>query len=437
MYKEFRRHISNLTLVVLSLILCFACSGEQKKAEKVQEKAYKYASMKDGILHLDVDKSRKDSAIMNLSSICDSLIYIPLETNSKSIIGGQLNEFYIDGDDMFLQYSWKAYRFKTDGKFVCQFGKLGRGPGEYTCTGLTVNPVDKRVYVKANYKHRMFTYDYNGKLISDKVKIGDSHAEMIFYPKTKSVLYTSAYSFDLKESKKSNYDILKSYDLEGKLKTKIKSKYFPDKFFTEGKGSKISIPGASMYNIDNEMCVQEVSSDTLFKWNGDSLRPHIVINSSDFKEPFNSRADFGLPNNGMWWFISGLPSLPIRVKGESSRFVFMDDYSAPAYVYDKEERCLSCIQPYIEYEEGEKAGEKIARKKTYYNDIDGLNHLRYTWVINNKYLLYEIEAVDFLERVEGMKDNNTDSVYAKRMKEIAANLTEESNAVLMLARIKK
>jgi len=128
------------------------------------------------------------------------------------------------------------------------------------------------------------------------------------------------------------------------------------------------------------------------------------------------------------------PTLPLKVRGESSRFVFVDYYAEPSYVYDKKERTFTCVDYYQEIVEG----DKQINKYVYFNDMDGINHIEHTWVINNKYLLSKISAIDFLENLEKLNASaKGDNKYLARLEEIAKGMTEESNPVIMLARLKK
>ena len=53
----------------------------------------------------------------------------------------------MDGDEILLQINTSAYHFKRSGEFVCQFGRRGRGPGEYVCTDFAVNKEEKKVRI--------------------------------------------------------------------------------------------------------------------------------------------------------------------------------------------------------------------------------------------------------------------------------------------------
>jgi len=430
--------LRKVLFAILVLSLFSGCVGKSSKVLVEKEKLYKYASMKDGILHLDIDKSRHDSLMIDLSMICDTLIYVPLETNKKCLLGNHLNEFFIDGDDIFLQMNLAAYRFKMNGDFVCQFGKLGRGPGEYSCTGLAINTDDKRVYSKANYRHRLYEFDYSGKFLSSKIKTHDWQNDMLYSPLDKTLLYSYNYSLTTDKDIKTDYNMLTAFDLKGKKKYSLESKYFPNKFFVEGTGGRIHIPGSTKYIFDNSLYFQELASDTIFKKEKDTIVPHIVLNNYDFRKPFNSLMFNTKSKSRMMWMMDGHPKFPSKVRGESSRYIFIDYYSEPSYVYDKKERTLSCVDYYKEEVEGDKPGEKKTLQYVYRNDMDGINHIESSWIINNQYLLSKIPAIDFLDNLDKLKaSKNVSQKYLSILEKIAEGLTEESNPVMMLARLKK
>jgi hypothetical protein len=191
------KFLNRLLLAIIFISLFSGCSSKVKIEKVIKEKPYKYSSMIDGVLHLDLDKSRQDSAIMNLSDICDSLIYIPIETKKECLLGSHLNEFYMDKEEIFIQVNTSAYHFKRTGEFVCQFGRRGRGPGEYVCTDFAVNKDDKRVYAHSIYGHRIFEFNYDGKLLSSKVRTKEGQTGMLYSSKDKSLIYTSTYSLSL------------------------------------------------------------------------------------------------------------------------------------------------------------------------------------------------------------------------------------------------
>jgi hypothetical protein len=241
-----------------------------------------------------------------------------------------------------------------------------------------------------------------------------------------------------KDIKADSYTMLNSFDLKGKQNYNLKSKYFPSNFFDEGKGGRVFVPGVTKYLMNNSLYFQELASDTIFRKDKDSLFPHIILNNSDFRKPFKSARFKSNVKSRMVWFIDGYSNFPLKVCGESSRFVFIDCSAEPAYIYDKKERILTCVKYHKEEVDGNKLGEKKTIKYVYVNDMDKINNIEYTWVIDNKYLLSKISAIDFLENLEKLKASAKGyNKYLARLEEIAKGMTEESNPVIMLARLKK
>lgn len=407
-----------LLVSLVAIFLLYAC-GANSKEKVINEKSYTYASMKDGVLHLDIDKARKDSSVLNMSEICDSLIYIPLQTSDYCLLGEQLNDLQVDGDDLFLHVGWGVYHFKSDGRFVCQIGKSGRGPGECVCTGLCVNSELKRVYVKANYKHKLLVYDYDGKIVSESISLSDKQSDMLYLPSTKSIFYTSNFLLNKSVEDVNEYITLSEYDLKGELVYKRVSKYFPDKFFVGGSGARMIAHGSSKYAFDASLFFQEIASDTVFLKQDKLISPHIILNNKDFKKEYNSINVTSLRELSTSHCVYNY--LYSNVCAESSRFIFIDCASKPAYVYDKLERNLKCV-----------------KSSMYYNDLDGGNDFDCSRMIDNKYLYLYVPAVDMLDNLDNIKRSKAvNKICVKQFKNVCASLTEESNPVLVLARLKK
>ncbi len=82
----------------------------------------------DLVCHINLPDKKSDE-LCTVSSIADTIIYVPLETNSKSLFGHiwlmAMNDSYIVVSD-----KKRIMAFQRDGKFIGQIGKTGKGPGE-------------------------------------------------------------------------------------------------------------------------------------------------------------------------------------------------------------------------------------------------------------------------------------------------------------------
>ena len=104
-------------MYILLLFIVAGCgTSERKRTDSIVEKPYKYASMKDNLLHLDLLNSKKDSSVLKLSQVVDSLIYIPLETSKECLLKNHIHKICIDEDNIFLQDGWYVYNYDISGK---------------------------------------------------------------------------------------------------------------------------------------------------------------------------------------------------------------------------------------------------------------------------------------------------------------------------------
>jgi len=417
------KKISIVFLPICLMLLC-ACGGASSSDKKsVKEKAYKYASMKDGVLHLDLKEARKHQQEVKLSDICDSLIYIPLETKKECLLGKNAS-IRIDGDDVFCRYSRGLYHFNTDGTFIGQIGKIGRGPGEFICTCFCINRRDKRIYIYANYKHRIFEYDYNGKLLSNDFTLGDNIvARMLFSEKSNSIINSSSYILKTFEDVKntSDYNILNEKSLNSKICNTIKSKYYPKEYELRKANGLAIMHGSSIFKHNGKIRVQEIASDTLFEYRKKALHPVVILNNKEFKPKFTYDVYDEVYGKTKW---NSEERRELRrkllyssIREESSRYIFVGD--SEKYLYDKKERELVCLDA---------SSEDIKIK----NDIDGVIDMWPVKIIDGKYMLCVIDASTFLENTSQISLDNKEN-----LKEIVSNMKEESNPILMLARLKK
>ncbi|MGE0089044.1 MAG: 6-bladed beta-propeller [Bacteroidales bacterium] len=105
------------------------------------------------ILVIDVNPESSNDIV--LSDIFSKSEYIPLQTDSNTIIGG-INSMKIYGENIFINDGNSIFQFTKKGQFVNKIGIKGKGPGEF------INLKDFRVDTVANILEIL---DLNGKKI--------------------------------------------------------------------------------------------------------------------------------------------------------------------------------------------------------------------------------------------------------------------------------
>ncbi|MGB5989487.1 MAG: 6-bladed beta-propeller [Marinifilaceae bacterium] len=430
------RQLSVLVLGLSFMSLLFSCStsGSKKSSDKESHKEieYKYASMKDGLLHLDLNEARKHERKLKLSEICDSLIYIPLETREDALIGRYIEKIMMDGEDIFIHTDMKLLHFNTRGESLGQIGTTGRGPGEYVCGNFFLDENARKIYVRDIYKHYFMTFDYSGKLLDHTFKFEEYPGSVYFVRKDSSVLSSYCYSFfdNKKDEKKSEYTLLKETDIEGNIHNVIKSKYFPKEFEMQPSDFSISYNAISSFMYKDKMNVQEISNDTVFEYSDKALQPRFVLNNRDYKDKvvFKSFEKY-LMKAWLTRRNGESPSIKDRafeyntVYAESDRYLFIG--RGERFVYDKKAGELICYDAI-----------KLKEELNIVNDFDNCLDVRPYRILNNSFILFYPSALDLLEMYEKL-ENPSSSIYGKRLKSIVDNLKEESNPVIVLARLKK
>lgn len=108
------------------------------------------------------------------TSIIQSIRYIPLETNEKSILGDIGKLLYLNG--MFYIHDRKQmsiYQFDKWGNFVKKIGTIGRGPGEYVSIQAFDVDAKGNIYVWDAMSHKLVIYYENaGKFSEFRLKKG-------------------------------------------------------------------------------------------------------------------------------------------------------------------------------------------------------------------------------------------------------------------------
>ena len=109
----------------------------------------------------------KETVTLPLSAIVDSLEIIKLDDREEALIGSYallIGEHYIGA-----RYIGKPYKlFTRQGRFVCDVGAVGQGPGEYTT--LYDSQIDDkydRIYLLPWPDRKILVYDLEGNYLQD------------------------------------------------------------------------------------------------------------------------------------------------------------------------------------------------------------------------------------------------------------------------------
>jgi hypothetical protein len=152
--------MKNKYLIVLILIsFLFSCSKESRKETLYVNKI------------ISAGKINNDNFL--LSSIVDSVSFVPLETTGKSLIR-RIDKLYRTDDTIFVSDclgSNKVLVFDGRGRFIRTIGAVGNGPGEYIeMNDFCIDTLSRCLYF-LTLKSVVYKYGYEGNFI-EKFNLG-------------------------------------------------------------------------------------------------------------------------------------------------------------------------------------------------------------------------------------------------------------------------
>ena len=163
-----RRQFSTLSVVLFSFFIC-SCMEQGREVAAALGKCPVVASRVVTAQGDTVVSCReadvKESITLPLSDIVDSLEIIKLDNREEALMGNYallIGEHYIGA-----RYIGKPYKlFTRQGKFVCDVGAVGQGPGEYI--NLYDSQIDEkhnRIYLLPWPDRKILVYDLEGNYL--------------------------------------------------------------------------------------------------------------------------------------------------------------------------------------------------------------------------------------------------------------------------------
>ncbi|MBO5079949.1 MAG: 6-bladed beta-propeller, partial [Bacteroidaceae bacterium] len=141
--------MKNKALFIVTLFFLLGCKQEQSSTD---------------ILTLSVDLEQSS---LRYDDVFSNAEIIPLETTDSSLIAHifDVNE-YKDNFYIYDIRSVKAFAFDHKGKFICQLGKKGQGPGEYSWLASIAIDRENDIIHLVEPLGRFHNYSPDGKYIN-------------------------------------------------------------------------------------------------------------------------------------------------------------------------------------------------------------------------------------------------------------------------------
>ena len=369
---------------------------------------------------IDLSDHWSNQQEVNLSTIADSIFYIPLETAPEAFISGdnahlirvELLENYL----VVYEENKTLKLFNRNGKYLLTFGGQGKGPGEYIeARNFVCDEPENRVYILDGDQSKIIVYDFKGKLI-DEIRTQKWPCEIVISPEhTIGIVYLSLGNL-------SDTARLEWLRPDGKLKQKVP--LYQNRLY----GKTATWGATSLYWIDGHLRITEPPFDTIHQ-----LDPAVGFKgvTSIISGPE------GIPRE--IWFDSGRwrkeawNYLIIRRIFENSDLVFIESEGKKFrnFLFNRKSEEIICVKP------GLAGSEEFDGLQ---NDLDGGMPF-WPRTGSDDYLVTCISYTEIQACVKaGGKAEQISSLnplLRKQYIKMAKGMKENDNPVLMVVRMKK
>jgi hypothetical protein len=339
-----------------------------------------------------------DPETVLLSSVCDDIEYVPLETGDTII--GNISDFRYSAGRYAVQSGGSISVFDNTGKLLYILDKQGRGPGEYSYSSVFDINGTGEILVYDSAKDRLLFYNTTGKVIRE-LKNLDGTSGMRLFGDDKIFLTGPIYNGTNKISEA-------MINLKGDTLMAI-----PNKFLFEPSILVMFRFECVTYTRNDKLYYHEVMDDTVYCVDKNlETRPHVVLNTGEdrFTTEKRSNVSFTEPPDAI--YISKII--------ETDNYFFVD-CSGREYLVDKNN-----------------VETKVVKDEGLLNDIDGGMHFSPDLLVDDKYLVQIVDAFKFNLWLESEHFKSFIDKLDKKdeFRELAERLTENDNPVLVRCRVK-
>lgn len=406
--------MSNNIVKFILLFLLMACKGkEEPKVDNVE------------ILPLASCVNNGEYQLEKLSDYAKSLHYIPLETNTTSMIGRvKVEESFFGNNNFYLHSDDKLYKFSGTGKFLSQIGKHGGGPGEYVnIWDVDIDFSNDKLYIK-NREISILEYNTNGDFIRN-IPLKSNLLEKGYYTQHFQQVSPELFFFEIVSYLDNQYMGMLSDDSFEKLEYVLSSDPIP---LDDDKNVVFVVIDAKMYKTGKDIYFHQLRSDTIYQINTDSLclTPQYVLDYGRYKYRDNNSESISSyrvidSEKYIYWgftFRDLAPEPFIHSFYRDGRLITYTDTSVKA-VYNKKTKTFKLLK------------QPIPKQFGLLNDLDeGVPFWPDIISSDGKSMFMLCPAETFIATYSG-KENLSDEV-----KNILSQIDEESNPVIVRADFK-
>lgn len=392
-----------ITLLGIFLLLFAGCSGDKEASEE--------------FVTIDVTKSypRKELILQDLFDI----EYIPLETSEAFLTSASIQA--ISPDFLLVKennrfFSGKISFFDRTGKGLRTFDRRGQSGEEYTnVLGIALDEANKELFVNSHLSKKVLVYDWMGNF-----KRSFNQKENCYYDQIESfdgehlICHDGSFSLSNPGKKRNSFMLVSKRD--GRIK-EIPIPYKERKVTVmvqkTGESNLIaSIFNKSQISYRGSWLLMEPSSDTLYRYTQKQQLEPFIVRTPSIQSMETEVYLFPGVVTDRYYFMQS-------VKREYD-FAIDRGFPVTDLLYDKQEKATF---EYVVYNDD--FMDKKPMSLVYEIPVPPV-------ILNTNEIAFmtRLEAPELVEAYEAGK-------LKGRLKEIAADLNEESNPVILLAKYKK
>ncbi|MGF1587092.1 MAG: 6-bladed beta-propeller [Bacteroidales bacterium] len=351
-----------------------------------------------------------DISQVDLSNFVDEISYIPLETSESSLLG-YIYKIIISDQFLYVRDNRNLHLFSRDGKYLSQVGVMGKGPGEIQfITDFCVDASSGHIFILDGNTIKI--HNNHGDFMKQISIEGDNPGQVDFTDGNLLIYY-----YNSSGKTENSYELI---NLNGDI-----IKRFPNKYNFETDGMVHTFYTESInYFLNGDLHCREIHSDTVFTFKNNEFIPKYIFNQG------HGRLSPEVRGNGRYFNENGTDYIAVSHLFETTSLLFISYWwkkQGQYIIMDKKRGDEFVFDPII--------GLK--------NDIDGgLNFIPQFSVNqnNSEYLVMWADAFKIKGHTDGSEFKNLIPQFPEKkiqLEQLAAEINENDNPVVVLGRLKK
>ncbi|MCL3782225.1 6-bladed beta-propeller [Prolixibacteraceae bacterium JC049] len=391
------RHL--ITYSIIALTLFAACS--KPKQQQTKETTPPPAKKREMPYHISL--AQKSTDTLRASQIATEVKFIPLETKKASLFS-RIFDFRLTDSTIGISDMTSLKLFDHKGKFLCQIGKRGKGPGEYNYI-FNFEFKQDSIYLTSTTKRLMAKHTIGGKFIKEiKFKNREELVNFRINKDNQTVWYDRGDGYVAFFNEKMEEQAKFRYEDASRHVYSISTSFL-----------------SYMPSSDSLILLNNYINDTIFHVTPAGKKPAFIFDMKEKLLPKMSQVEY-CKGDFKRFFKTAAPYQMVNlVHNKNWVLVFQkqwsDDIHQATFVHNiKANKTESYVGPFIK------------------DDItSGQTLTIQSQMCSSQYLVSYIPAVDVLEMCEQENQNSPmQKAWVKQMK----NIDPESNGVLALIKLK-